>query len=596
MKRCLSEVLASGLACAAIAAPAAEVEQRIRQFERGLLPAVLVAGEKPAVKSLTHRMTELSVPAVSIAVIHHGRLDWARAYGVTQSKGIAVTPDTLFQAASISKPVFALAVLQLVERGKLDLDTNVNDYLKSWRVPDNEFTRHEKVTLRRLLSHSAGVTVQGFSGYSPHSQLPTTPQILDGTYPANTRAVRVDTVPGSTHRYSGGGYTVAQLVLSDQVDRPLDRYLDEAILRPLGMRHSTFAQPLPAARLREAAQPHLRDGSAMTGAPLVYPELAAAGMWTTPTDLARFGLGLHEALEGRSSLVSAATARTMLTPVISRQALGPMVDGSTSRKYFLHGGGNAGYPCMWFAYEDGDGFAIMTNSDNASELISEVWRTLAHLYQWPDFAPPVRERAKVSRENLERMLGVYELSDGSVFVVRKEGDRLLGQAPGAAPLTLLPQSDHELFARELDLVVTFAMGESGAVASLTHVSETWRRTGKPVDSSRAKNVLASVEAAEKRFRGQKPHVSSEARIRRLFPGLASGKPDHEELTPRLAELMRQEMQRLQDLFTARGNVVKIAFKRVDPGGVDVFEVAFERETVQVDVQLDESGRIDVLRY
>jgi CubicO group peptidase (beta-lactamase class C family) len=166
------------------------VEQRIEHIQKDLLPIVMFKGEPRQLRTLADRMKALHVPGVSIAVIRGGKLEWARGFGVVSIGGPPVTSDTLFQAASISKPVSALAVLYLVQAGKLDLDADVNQYLKTWKVPANDFTAQAKVTLRGLLSHSAGVTVHGFRGYAAGVPLPTLVQVLDGEPPANSPAIR----------------------------------------------------------------------------------------------------------------------------------------------------------------------------------------------------------------------------------------------------------------------------------------------------------------------------------------------------------------------------------------------------------------------
>src|SRR6185369_4030562 len=203
------------------------IEARIQRLEAGLQPPVIVRGETPALTPLARRMEELHVPGVSIAVIRQGQIEWARGFGVKEVGGAPVTADTLFQAASISKPVFALGVLRLVEQGKLALDKDVNQYLKTWKLPDNDYTRTKKVTLRGILSHSAGLTVHGFPGYEAGEALPGVPQILDGAKPANTPAIRVDVVPGTLYRYSGGGYVLAQQLLADVTGIPTSKYLQE---------------------------------------------------------------------------------------------------------------------------------------------------------------------------------------------------------------------------------------------------------------------------------------------------------------------------------------------------------------------------------
>src|ERR1035438_4669519 len=203
-----------------------ELEQRIRHIQDAILPPVITKGKAPAATTLTDRMAALHVPGVSIAVIHEGKIEWARGFGVTRVGGPAVTPDTLFQAASISKPVTAMAVLHLAESGKLNLDADVNQYLKTWKVPANTFTESTKVTLRELLTHTAGMTVHGFPGYAFDSALPTLVQVLNGEKPANTPAILVDTIPGTNWRYSGGGFVVTQLLLEDVTGQLFPKLID----------------------------------------------------------------------------------------------------------------------------------------------------------------------------------------------------------------------------------------------------------------------------------------------------------------------------------------------------------------------------------
>jgi len=195
---------------------AASLAQRIERVENGLLPPAVVKGETPAKMKLADRMRFYKTPAVSIALINDGRIEWARGYGMLEAGGKEqITPETLFQAASISKSLTAMLTLRLVEQGKLDLDSDVNKRLVSWKVPENEFTKEQKVTVRRLLAHTAGVTVPGFLGYEVGETLPTLRQILDGEKPANSAPIRVDMTPGGKFRYAGGGYVILQQLIMD---------------------------------------------------------------------------------------------------------------------------------------------------------------------------------------------------------------------------------------------------------------------------------------------------------------------------------------------------------------------------------------------
>ena len=398
------------------------LEERIQRIRDKIPPATLVKGEPVTTTKLADRMAALHVPGVSIAFIHDGKIEWARGFGVTSIGGSPVTPDTLFQAASISKPVAAMAVLRLVQSGKLSLDTDVNEYLKTWKLPANSFTGRTKVTIRDLLTHTAGLTVHGFAGYASGAPLPTLVQVLDGEKPANSDPIRVDTEPGTIWRYSGGGYVVAQQLLQDVTGEPFPKLMHDTVLDPIGMTRSTYEQPLPKNRLLEVATPYRADGQPVPGGPHVYPEMAPAGLWTTPSDLARYAIEVQKSLAGTSNRVlSTDIVRQMLTPGLNHQGLGPGLGGSAKHPYFTHGGSNEGYKCNLMAYNDGDGVAIMTNGDNGGQLASELQRSVAYEYGWPDFQPVEHTVTKVDPQVLDVYAGVYQDSH-ILFTLTREGD------------------------------------------------------------------------------------------------------------------------------------------------------------------------------
>jgi CubicO group peptidase (beta-lactamase class C family) len=264
------------------AAPGETRGDRAEVVVDGLVPTVQVRGAPPVRYRLTDRMAHYHVPGVSVAIAEGGAVVWARGFGVKEAGSRdGVTPTTLFQAGSISKPVTATATLRLVDQGKLSLDENVNAYMRSWQLPDNEFTAREKVTLRRILSHCSGTTVHGFPGYSANDALPTLQQVLDGATPANTQPVRVEFVPGTRSRYSGGGVTIEQLALEEVTGEAFPGLLQRLVLGPTGMVSSTFEQPLPPSRQRDASTAHDTGGAIIPGRFHVYPEMAAAGLWST---------------------------------------------------------------------------------------------------------------------------------------------------------------------------------------------------------------------------------------------------------------------------------------------------------------------------
>ncbi len=331
-------------------------------------------------------MAALKVPGLSIAVFDSGRIVWARGYGVKdQNTGTVVNTATMFQTASISKPVTSVGMFRLVEQGRISLDQDVNAQLQSWAVPNNRFTQVEKVTPRRIVTHMSGFNVHGFLGYRLGDALPTVQQILNGEPPANSPLVRVDTIPGAQESYSGGGFVVLQLLMQEKSGRSFDSLLTDLVLKPAGMAHSTFAQPLPAKLLGRAATGYDDTGVSIPGKYHVYPELAPAGLWSTPSDLARFMLAVGRSYRGESGgLLEQTSARTMLTKVSggSGQGFGQSGEGNAFR--YRHSGGNAGFTCYAVAFAGiGRGMVVMTNSDAGSQLIRELTRTVAREYGWP---------------------------------------------------------------------------------------------------------------------------------------------------------------------------------------------------------------------
>lgn len=365
--------------------PEALIEGRIAGVEGGLLHE---SGDPPWKRmDLAERMEHYNVPGVSIAVINDFQIEWARGYGVLEAgKSEPVTPETLFQTASLAKPVVAVAALHFVEMGALELDSDVNQSLVSWQVPENEFASEEKVTLRRLLSHSAGVTVEGFRGYALGEKVPSLQQILDGEWPANSPPIYVDILPGTMHRYSGGGYMIVQQLLEDVVGEAFPDIMQNSVLEPWGMTASTFESPLPEDLHSIAASGHRENGIAIRGGWHTYPEMGAGGsMWATPSDLAHFAIRVMLSYSGRSEeVISQDTAIQMLTPQIGDRGLGPLsYDEGGDLFYFMHPGGNDGYKNVMIAYpKRGQGIVIMTNSDAGEALWDEILNSVSAEYGW----------------------------------------------------------------------------------------------------------------------------------------------------------------------------------------------------------------------
>ncbi|AQR69471.1 hypothetical protein BZG29_14830 [Janthinobacterium sp. LM6] len=412
------------------------------------------------------------IPGLSLAVIENGKIVRAQGYGVTEKGGkTPVGPHTLFQAGSVSKPVAALGALHLVEQGKLGLDEDVNPRLLTWKLPDSALTAEQKVTLRRLLSHNAGLTVHGFPGYAGNAPLPTVVQVLNGEQPANTAPIRVDIVPGSKVRYSGGGYTVMQQMVADVSGQAYPDYMRDAVLTPLGMQESSYLQPPPAERARLNASGHLADRSLVAGRWHVYPEMAAAGLWTNASDLARFAIGVQQSLAGTSNpVISAALTQQMLTPQIENAGLGVFLHGSGSAQRFSHGGRDEGFDTLLTAFSrTGQGAVIMINANDNSRMMDRLTAAIGRAYHWPDADYTVLRKhpvIKIDARALGRYTGRYELANNTIGTFDMQGGRLRSIYDGLPDETFVPAGAHRFHSTSRNCELAFVVDAQGEVTDV----------------------------------------------------------------------------------------------------------------------------------
>ncbi|QSX31042.1 beta-lactamase family protein [Shewanella cyperi] len=445
------------------------LDEKIARIEQGLSSSVVVKGAPDQKMRLEDRMRYHQVPAVSIAVVNNGQLEWARAYGVNLvGSSEHTTPDTLFQIASISKAVSAMAALHMVEQGKLQLDGDINKQLKSWQLPDNEFTQEHKVSLRQLLNHSGGVNVHGFHGYPEKQTVPSLLAVLDGEAPANSEPVRVEAIPGTEWRYSGGGYSIIQLLMTEVSKQDFPQLLQDVVFTPLDMRHSRFASRLPDEERSHAAAGHEVNGEAIEGLWHQYPELAAASMWSTASDLTKIIIEVQQSDAGTSNkILSSQMTKTMLTRGLGETGLGFFVEdksdgssgSSTNVSYtsFSHSGGIEGSRSLLFGYtKTGQGAVVLTNSDNGMALIEEIFTSIAAEYHWPDFK--VTEKTAMAPDPVlnQKVAGEYQLFDQPAHVFT-EADRLYLQCNvlGNKPLELHPEANASFFLTAPDATVRF---------------------------------------------------------------------------------------------------------------------------------------------
>lgn len=364
---------------------------------RALVEAPRIPGDTGlAGRTLDELLAVTLTPGISVAVIRDFAVHWAKGYGVADvATGRPVDARTRFQAASISKPVTAMAVMRLVQDGTLALDADINATLRSWQVPASELTRDQKVTWRSLLSHTSGSDDGfGFPGYKPDAPRPTLVQILNGEQPSNVKAVTFARPPFARYKYSGGGTTIVQLALTDLTRRDFAAWMREMVLAPLGMTNSGFEQPAPDSLHAVLAHAHSFQGRRMGDAPWhVYPEQSAAGLWTTAEDLARYVIELQTAWRGpRGAVLTQASAREMLTPVGTGPfGVGPMLTYRGEGWYFHHSGGNWGFRANFEGHlRHGYGLVVMTNGDAGGRVIGELQRRVAQVYGWDAVVEPLR--------------------------------------------------------------------------------------------------------------------------------------------------------------------------------------------------------------
>lgn len=431
---------------------------KITQVENGLRYKVLITNSDNKPMKLSERMKYYKAPAVSIAVVDNGRLDWAKGYGIHSNPAHdKINQATLFQAGSVSKTVTALGALILVNQGKLSLDVDVNKYLKSWKIKDDKFK--QKVTLRRLLSHSAGLNVPGFFGYSIHAKLPTTVEILEGKRPTvNTNPVKVIFEPGTKYKYSGGGTTIVQLLIEDITGEDFATWMDNNVLQPLNMNSSSFKQPISHKNRWLACFGHNADGTEVAGHWHVYPEKAAAGLWTIPSDLAKFMIAIFGMLNGNTNkLVSQDLIKEAISPQIKisdqrSEGLGVFLSGEGATFTFGHDGENKGFVARYLAFPNRNfGMVIMVNDDGAFELIDEISHSIADAYDIPNYEKVLKTSKSFNVDLYKNAVGVYQRQKGNdddKMIVTMHDNKLYVSSPILKKTELYLGENDRFFVKE----------------------------------------------------------------------------------------------------------------------------------------------------
>jgi len=414
-------------------------ENKVTSVENNLTESRNIIFEDSVVPkyNLPDRMKFYKIPSVSIAIINDGKVEWAKAYGYAdmETKRLA-NSATLYQAASLSKSVNALGIMKLVQDGRLSLDKDIRTYLISWTFPDNEFSTGKIITIKNLLSHTAGLSTSGFFGYSKTDTIPTINQILNGQGPATNEAVKPILIPGTAVKYSGGGTTIIRKILDDNISTNYDSLMQEVILKPLKMTNSTFSQPLNDA-VKNYACAYDKEMHVLPGNYRVHPEQAPDGLWTTATDFAKFIIAVQQSFNGnKNAILKQNEATEMLTPVIknSDAALGTFIRNQNDEKYFTHIGANYGYRSAYYAsFTGGKGIVIFTNSDNGQALIDEITNSVAIVYKWKGiYDPVVKKLVSVPDSLINKYVGDYYSEDPQMkisIIKKNDGLELTARKP-----------------------------------------------------------------------------------------------------------------------------------------------------------------------
>ena len=474
-----------------------EVLERIKQVENGLVGDVIINDAPPS--TILERMAKHKVKGMSIAVIHNYKIEWAKGYGwADESEKRPVTTETLFEPGSISKTLNALGILKLAQEMKLDLYTDINNYLTSWKFPYDSLSKGKKITLAQILSHQAGLSVHGFPGHH-NSSIPTVYEVLDGKKPAVTPAVRSEFQPDSMFQYSGGGTTISQVLLADVTGQPYDVWMYENVLKPIGMVNSSYAQPPAKEKRPLCATGYWRDGTPLVDKFRVYPEQAAAGLWMTPTDLAHYIIDMELALKGeKSKVLTPEMVQLHLTPYKNGPtAMGTFIDDHDGVKYFQHSAGNDGFCGGFFGtFEGGDGIVLFLNSE-AWNIMPEITNCVAKVYGWKNFyREPKRRKTDpviaVPNKVLKRYEGIYLFDDKWAAIGKR--DKKHHFYSGNTYANMYFTTPTSFFNEEFAAVKTFLSDEKGNVLGYTRTVD-----GKEFPKSRKVTNLDTLKMENQLF-------------------------------------------------------------------------------------------------
>jgi CubicO group peptidase (beta-lactamase class C family) len=542
-----------------------QLQEKISQVENNLIPYVPVKGFKGW--NIIDRMKYYKVPGLSIAVIKDYKIDWAKGYGLADTlKNRPVTTETMFSAGSISKFLMAVTALKMVDNGQIELEQPINNYLTSWKIAENDFTKKTPITLRMLLSHTAGTSQTSYFGFTPTEPLPTIVDVLSGAKISQTRAVVANSEPNKEFRYSGGGSMIAQLALIDVSKKSFSSLTQEILFDKLVMKNSTFEQPVPAKFSKQVSWAY-SFASWFKGMPYVYPQQAAAGLYTTPTDLAKFFIDVQKSYLGKGKILSKDITKKMLTAQINvsdggykeQMGIGPFLIQRTDNKdpkgvFFEFTGVNAGFLAYGIAsVEGGNGVIVMLNSgDNQNGIGKEIRRAVAKVYNWTTYLPTEIEPILLSDVELDKLAGRYRMGTDDVLYLRKEKNYLVENINNGLDIYCFPITKDTIVFTDYNIKGFFKRNEKGEVTGLQNIYQE-KPMPKMKDDEFSPTEYLNMQKYDEAKKAFSAMNMNEGQITYLAYDLMNKKPLNEKAVKTILDVAIEQHPNSSMVYSRRGD-------------------------------------------
>lgn len=417
------------------------------QLENQIIGKVKFLEEPENFSTIVNEMTEYKIPALSLAIINDGKIEWTNTYQNPSFSEQNLNNSSIFQAASLSKPVTFFAALRMHTAGKIDLDENIENYLESYQLPQGKQTVENPVTFRNIFSHTSGITSGGYQGYGSHHTIPTDVAVLKGSKGVNSPAIEVISTPNKVLAYSGGGYTLAEVALQDIFKDDFSNSMNQWILQPIGMENSEFTQPLQPSDSSKVAKGYTSNGVVLDGGWRNHPEQAAAGLWSNATDMATFLIEIYKGYQGQSSIFSKSEIESILSHERDGHIYGFIVNKTDTGFAITHYGGNAGYRTgMTIDLNTGKGLVYLINSDNGGALGNELLLSASQVYRWNHFKRISAKRNQLNSEVLKKLIGKYKWNSQVELSIRYDDETNLFSLhfPNGDTYELISIKDEEL--------------------------------------------------------------------------------------------------------------------------------------------------------